>query len=314
MAALRAAVLLALAALVAQARLGDKDDGGAETEEQALLGDKDEGGAETEEQELAAISDEELAEVKELQAQGVQRILTEPYLQKLHGRMDKDRDGKVTAEEAEEFADHVFSNLGEQADVRDILYEVDTSGDSLVSLEEHLADAARQAWDPKTEKRKFALADTNGDQMLDTSELKTLITPAMGSDIMLLEMEEQIKGMDANHDGKLSKDEWIQDALKDHEDVEGEAAGAETKREMNEAFGRLDKNKDSFLQPAELAVWEMGKYHLDKHLAEVVAIADEDHDGQVTEEELVQARDKIASLEASGRMLDLVELSEGKDL
>lgn len=218
--------------------------------------------------------------------------LTPEQLQRLHDRLDEDRDGKVSVEEIMEFASRMMTSVRREQ-VSAILEEVDTSNDGKLALDEHMADVHKN-WNTDgdleifkaEETQKFKKADLDGDGLLDITELPRLWhqdTELAVVDEWMHLAEQALEKKDKDNDHKLSMLEFWS-----HDDGE-----AEIGPEEEETFKNLDLDKDGFLEVREYMEWDSGRFHTEESLLKLLAIADKDSDMHITAEELISSIEEI---------------------
>ncbi|XP_070538787.1 calmodulin-like isoform X1 [Ptychodera flava] len=126
---------------------------------------------------------------------------------------DKDGDGNITVKEL----GIVMRSLGQyptEAELQDIVNEVDADGDGTIDFEEFLDMMARRSRrfkdvDPVRELREtFRVFDTDGDGYITNDELRHIMK---GLGVILTEAEaaEMIKEADADGDGMVSFQDFV---------------------------------------------------------------------------------------------------------
>lgn len=238
--------------------------------------------------------------------------LTVEQLQQLHGKFDKDGNGKVSMSEVMSHADVMGVEIAGR-DIGAILEEIDTSKDGKLSLEEHLSDIHNQADGgdeeemkeleerKQVEARKFAAADVNGDGVLDAGEVPALFYPETHDGVLAVTVAETMKQKDRDNDGKLSAIEFWE--VGDEEDNE-------LSEEENEDFRKLDLNGNGFLDLDELRSWESGRFHTEEAMKKMFELADKDNDMHVSLAELMEAREPISVSDAQYHLIEWAEHHE----
>lgn len=246
-----------------------------------------------------------------------EELLTVEQLRGLHTHFDENKDGKVSFQEIIHYSKKIAKAIAFK-DMPTILEELDSSKDGKLSLQEHLEDiqtnqvmavgnkdeADKEMERHKTlESKKFAAADSNGDQALDATELSALLYPETHESVLALVAEETLRFKDTDGDGKLSVQEFW-------EAVDSDGDGGELSDEEKEDFAKLDANGDGFLNLDELRVWESGVFHTESAMKSLFEIADKDSDMHVTADELVSARERIGAGEAQYHLMEWAEHHE----
>lgn len=245
--------------------------------------------------------------------QDVQEEALQPdMLQKLHDKFDSNGDGKVSLQEIQAFAALMSKKIASK-DVSAILDEIDTSKDGKLSLQEHMNDIHNQADQAdgeelkemeerkRFETEKFAIADKNGDGLLDASELPALFYPETEEAVMDLTVAETMKRKDTDKDGVLTSAEFWES------DSEGNHQPADLSEEEQDDFNKLDLNKDGTLDKAELKAWESGRFHTEEAMKKLIEIADKDDDMHLSAEELTQSAEAISASDAQYHLIEWAE-------
>jgi len=240
--------------------------------------------------------------------------LSAEQLQRLHAKLDGDGDGRVSLQEVMAYADTVGVQIAKK-DIGTILEEVDTSKDGKLSLEEHLKDIQDQedggdeavmkelAARKEVETAKFKAADSNGDQLLDRSELPGLWYPEIHEGVLTVAATESMRQKDVDKDGKLGpKEFWEND--------EAQGSDVELSDEEERDFRKLDKDSNGFLDIAELRDWESGRFHTRDAMQRLFDIVDKDSDMHITVQEIAAATDEIAASDVQYHLIDWAEYQE----
>lgn len=241
-------------------------------------------------------------------APGGSYSLTDAQLQGLHAKIDSNKDGKISYDELVEFAAGTSKDAATKR-TPSHLDALDTSKDGKVSLEEHLKKFHDQyeAGTPEeneelqrrkaVEAEKFKASDRNGDGVLGVDELVSLVYPETHDDVLAHHVRDVLREKDADHDGKLSFNEfWVDD--------EGD------EEEQEEDFGKLDLDKNGFLEENELSVWESGRFHTEYAMKKLFEIADSDNDSHISAEELHRAQLNIKGSDAQPHWIEWAEHHE----
>mmetsp|Transcript_98431 Transcript_98431/g.275660 ORF Transcript_98431/g.275660 Transcript_98431/m.275660 type:complete len:310 (-) Transcript_98431:209-1138(-) len=236
-------------------------------------------------------------------------LLTQAHLRNLHGKFDKDSNGKVSFAELVEHG--LFVSHSGFAGLSQMFSDLDTDKDGQLSLSEHLAAAVQPSDDEEeTEKHKefetekYRAADLNSDGLLSADEARALFFPILNEKVLAIETAESLRVKDKDGDGKLTEEEFFE-----VEDMEQEGPD----KEERESFADLDTNKDGFIDVAELQVSESGRYHIEKTMQDLLKVADTDKDGHLTSEELAAAHASLTdpAADENGAVLDhLIQVHE----
>merc|ERR1712063_70479 len=99
-------------------------------------------------------------------------------------------------------------------------------------------------------------------------------------------------------DGKLSLTEFWGNTTSNETDA--------TESE-HKTFSKLDKNGDNLLDAEELIAWESGKFHTEETLMELLDLADTNHDGHLTVEEIEEAKANIQKIDATHDLVQWIK-------
>jgi Ca2+-binding EF-hand superfamily protein len=157
--------------------------------------------------------------------------------------IDINRDGKLTADEI--------------ADAPKNLLKLDINGDGSITLDELQPPPEAAIASPDDLATQLFAFDRNGDGVLTASEL-----PAR--------MQNLFTRADANHDGKLTRDEVRALAAK-----QTLPTGSQKQQSNDPVFLALDTNHDGVISPAEISAAKTSLMALDK-----------DHDGEISAVEM----------------------------
>merc|ERR1712216_1057415 len=161
---------------------------------------------------------------------------SEDQLHRMHAKFDVDSDGKVSLQEVMAFYDSVENSTASTNTV-EYLEDLDTNKDGFLSLEEHLNGMHYELDSGDDEKKtevehqkrlqfltvetaKFKAADINGDGKLDKSELISLFQPETHEGVLKVTVEETMRQMDTNKDGKLTAAEFWENNQRDYHDAD----------------------------------------------------------------------------------------------
>lgn len=242
--------------------------------------------------------------------------LSDKTLRALHAKIDENSDGKIVIEEAVAFG-HKMSALSVSfSNITETFVEADTNKDGKMSIEErvhHITGSPEGSEDDEMqrlmddEKAKFKLADTDGDGLLTPDEAKGLYNPDPSGPIFQLMAETSLKKLDLDSNGELTAEEfWAP------EHVDGEPE--ELSEEQKEEFAAADKDKSGTLNLEEIKHWEQGGVHLDSAMKQLFEVADSDHDGFISADELAQSGEHLAEEMGPSAHYHLTEWAEHHEL
>lgn len=242
-----------------------------------------------------------------------QDALSSEQMRGMHGKIDTNRDGKVSLSEIMSFSDEMRRLLAAK-DISTVLEEMDGDKDGKLSLEEMRKDMDQwgEGEEDKKERdermeletRKFRTADMNQDGFLDKAELPSLFYPETHEGVLEITAMSTLKQKDTNGDGKLTaKEFWEGDVADTDEDLQ-------VSEEEQADFRKLDKNKDGLMDLQELKAWESGYFHTEEAMMKLFELADKDSDMHVTADELDAAREQIAGSDAQYHLMEWAEHHE----
>merc|ERR1712160_86706 len=123
---------------------------------------------------------------------------------------DKDGDGTITTKEL----GTVMRSLGQnptEAELQDMINEVDTWGNGTIDFPEFLSLMARKTWDTDTEEElieAFKVFDRDGNGLISAAELRHVMTN-LGEKLTDEEVDEMIKEADIDGDGHINYEEFV---------------------------------------------------------------------------------------------------------
>ncbi|KAJ2789300.1 hypothetical protein GGI18_002486 [Coemansia linderi] len=123
---------------------------------------------------------------------------------------DKDGDGNITAVELGSVMRSVGQNPTE-AELQDMINEVDKDGNGTIDFGEFLSLMARQSSDNNEEeelKEAFRVFDKDGNGFISAAELRHALTN-LGEKLTQEEVDEMIQEADVNGDGQIDYDEFV---------------------------------------------------------------------------------------------------------
>jgi len=239
--------------------------------------------------------------------------LSEKQMQGIHAIFDKNGDGKATLAELMAFSS-AMQHLIYQKDAPQMMQGLDSNQDGKLSLEEVLEqprgnespeDLAEIKSRAEHEEAKFKIADKNGDNMLDMSEIPAMYFPETDAEVLKLVVDHSMKEKDLDGDGGVSLEEFWRSMTGGIE--QDDDSGMEEERPY---FDSLDKDGNGLLNLEEMWAWESGTVELEEAVHALFKTADKDGDGHITVEELASAREELAQTEIHDHMLEWVEHHE----
>lgn len=123
---------------------------------------------------------------------------------------DRDGDGKITSKEL----GTVMRSLGQnptEAELADMIKEVDSSGNGTIDFPEFLTMMARKMQDNDTEeeiREAFKVFDKDGNGFISAAELRHVMTN-LGEKLTDEEVDEMIREADVDGDGQINYDEFV---------------------------------------------------------------------------------------------------------
>lgn len=123
---------------------------------------------------------------------------------------DRDGDGCITTKEL----GTVMRSLGQnptEAELQDMVGEVDADGSGTVDFPEFLSLMARKMRDSDSEeeiREAFRVFDKDGNGYISTAELRHVMTN-LGEKLTDEEVDEMIKEADCNNDGQVNYEEFV---------------------------------------------------------------------------------------------------------
>lgn len=239
-----------------------------------------------------------------------QDALTEHQMHSVHKGIDANKDGKISMSEVMEFAAAMRKKVALN-DVRNVMDEMDSNKDGKLDLKELLDDMEQWGENEegseekdarlKMETQKFKLADADGNGYLTQQELPALFYPETHDGVLTVTAEATMKVKDKNGDGKLTLQEFWEG------DTASEGESLPISDEEVADFAKLDINSDQLLDLDELKPWEAGTFHTQEAVKKLFSIADVDGDSLVSQKELGDAREKIATTDAQYHLMEWTE-------
>ena len=131
-------------------------------------------------------------------------------LKKVFALFDEDGDGKITIKELGTMMRSLGQNPTE-AELRDLINEVDADGNGTIDFPEFLNLMARKMQDTDSEeelKEAFKVFDKDGNGFISAAELRHVMTN-LGEKLTDEEVDEMIREADVDGDGQVNYDEFV---------------------------------------------------------------------------------------------------------
>ncbi|KAM6436309.1 calumenin isoform 2-T2 [Liasis olivaceus] len=225
-------------------------------------------------------------------------------------KIDTDKDGFVTEGELKDWIKkaqkkYVFDNVARQ------WQEYDMNQDGLISWDEYrnvTYDTYLDDPDPDDgfnykqmmvrDERRFKMADKDGDLIATKEEFTAFLHPEEYDYMKDIVVQETMEDIDKNGDGFINLEEYIGDMYSHDGDTE-EPEWVKTEREQFLEF--RDKNHDGKMDTEETKDWILpSDYdHAEAEARHLVYESDQDKDGKLTKEEIVDKYDLFVGSQAT---------------
>lgn len=132
------------------------------------------------------------------------------HFKEAFGLFDKSGTGVISAREL----GNLMKSLGQtptEAELRDLVNEIDINGDGEIDFEEFVTLMARQVTEHDAEdelREAFKIFDSNEDGFISALELKTVMTN-LGEKLTDEEIDDMIREADFDKDGVINYDEFV---------------------------------------------------------------------------------------------------------
>lgn len=157
----------------------------------------------------------------------------------------------------------------------------------------------------RRDRRRWALADQDGDNLLTKEEFVFLLHPERSPRMRDLVVEETLEDIDKDGDGRVSLVEYIRDLYQPDEEernkITEEASEEEpewVRSERTHFKNDRDLNQDGYLDRAEVKEW-LSPAHTHTEAQQLIQEADQDDDGKLSKQEVLDSYDLFVSSEAT---------------
>lgn len=149
------------------------------------------------------------------------------------------------------------------------------------------------------DRRRWSVADRNGDDSLTRSEFTDFLHPEENSYMRDIVVAETMEDIDKDNDGKISVEEYIGDMYRPVDDDHEEPEWVTHERETFANF--RDKNNDGWLNSDEVREWIVPQDfdHAEAESRHLIYEADSDADEKLTKEEILDKYDIFVGSQAT---------------
>lgn len=150
----------------------------------------------------------------------------------------------------------------------------------------------------KRDRRRWAVADGDGDEALTKEEFANFLHPEEATHMKDIIVQETLEDIDKDNDGKISVEEYIGDMYKG-EEAEEEPDWVKNEREQFSTY--RDKDGDGFMDNEEIRNWILPPDfdHAEAESRHLIYEADGDADEQLTKEEILNKYDLFVGSQAT---------------
>lgn len=148
------------------------------------------------------------------------------------------------------------------------------------------------------DRRRWDLAYEDKDGFLIKTEFQNFLHPEDAPHMRDIVVQETLEDIDKDQDGKISIEEYIGDMYRG-DAGESEPEWVKTEREQFESF--RDKNQDGFMDVEEVKEWIIPADfdHSEAEAKHLIYEADEDQDGRLTKDEVLDKYDLFVGSQAT---------------
>ncbi|XP_011499500.1 PREDICTED: calumenin-B [Ceratosolen solmsi marchali] len=150
----------------------------------------------------------------------------------------------------------------------------------------------------KRERRRWSIADTDGDDALTKEEFTAFLHPEEREYMKDVVVLETIEDIDKDGDGKISLDEYIGDMYRA---VQGEEVPDWVTNEQEQFSAHRDKDANGYLDTEEVKDWIIPADfdHAEAEARHLIYEADSDADQKLTKEEILEKYDIFVGSQAT---------------
>lgn len=149
------------------------------------------------------------------------------------------------------------------------------------------------------DRRRWSVADRNGDDFLNKTEFVEFLHPEESPRMRDIVVSETMEDIDKDNDGKVSVDEYIGDMFRGSEDDEEEPQWVRNERETFMKF--RDKDQDGYMNYEEVKDWIIPADfdHAEAEARHLIYEADSDADEKLTKSEVLDKYDLFVGSQAT---------------
>jgi len=229
-------------------------------------------------------------------------------------KIDKDKNGIVTAEELQEWIKftqkrYIYEDVERQWNSHELNHDSLLSWDEYKNVtygflsEAELAGAHGEGgFDYKEmvarDRNRFTAADGDKDDKLTQSEFADFLHPEEAKHMQHIVIQETLNDIDKDKDGFVSLEEYIGDM---YHPTPGEAVPEWVENEKEQFKEYRDKDKDLKLNAEEVKDWIIPPDydHTDAETKHLITEADADKDGKLSKEEILEKYDVFVGSQAT---------------
>lgn len=224
-------------------------------------------------------------------------------LSKIVDKIDENADAHVTFEELKKWISYISKRyLTKDTDEQWKEYEAEDGKITWANYMKKTFGDELDSQDKESmvkDERRWKTADEDGDGFLSKDELTSFLHPEEFPRMRDVVAQESLHDIDENKDGAIDLEEYISDMWKPTE-TEKEEPDWVT-RERTTFKNIRDKNHDNVLDHEEIKEWVMpNNYdHVDAEAKHLINHADEDKDGILSKEEILNKYDVFVGSQAT---------------
>lgn len=150
----------------------------------------------------------------------------------------------------------------------------------------------------KRDRRRWSVADSNGDDALTKEEFTHFLHPEESEHMKDIVVQETMEDIDKDNDGRISLKEYIGDMYKGEDDEE-EPEWVNNEREQFATY--RDRDGDGFMDNEEVKNWILPPDfdHAEAESRHLIYEADSDADEQLTKDEILSKYDLFVGSQAT---------------